>query len=94
MSRETSSDPSWYVIDHSTVSNFSSNKERSYNLFQNLSKYANVTKITEASGQSLSGQVYLGRPWRVLARVMYQYSTLTDVVNSKGWTTMADGATP
>lgn len=42
----------------------------------------------------LEGEVYLGRPWRVLARVMYQNSELSNVINSAGWTTMADGATP
>ncbi|KAF2443760.1 carbohydrate esterase family 8 protein [Karstenula rhodostoma CBS 690.94] len=67
-SRETSSDPAWYVFDHST--------------------------ITAAPGANLKGAVYLGRPWRVLSRVMYQNSVLTDVVNAKGWTDMADGATP
>ncbi|KIM22427.1 carbohydrate esterase family 8 protein, partial [Serendipita vermifera MAFF 305830] len=67
-SRETSSDTSWYVFDHST--------------------------ITAASGASVVGKVYLGRPWRVLARVIYQNSVLTNVVNAAGWTTMADGATP
>lgn len=42
----------------------------------------------------LTGKVYLGRPWRGLARVMFQTSTLSDVVNADGWTTMADDATP
>ncbi|KAF2638676.1 putative pectin methylesterase [Massarina eburnea CBS 473.64] len=50
--------------------------------------------ITAASGVSVAGKVYLGRPWRVLARVIYQNSVLTNVVNAAGWTTMADGATP
>ncbi|KAI1734898.1 pectin lyase fold/virulence factor [Xylaria scruposa] len=67
-SREDTSDTTWYVIDHST--------------------------ITSVSGTSLSGKVYLGRPWRVLARVIYQYSTLTSVVAAAGWTTLADNATP
>ncbi|KAL1601596.1 hypothetical protein SLS60_006511 [Paraconiothyrium brasiliense] len=67
-SRETSSDPAWYVFDHST--------------------------ITAAIGASVKGQVYLGRPWRVLSRVMYQNSVLTNVIAAKGWTEMADGATP
>jgi pectinesterase len=43
---------------------------------------------------SLEGDVYLGRPWRVLARVIFQNSVLSDVVNAAGWTTLADGATP
>lgn len=43
---------------------------------------------------SLAGKVYLGRPWRALARVIFQNSVLTDVVNPLGWTTLYDGATP
>ncbi|KAJ4177752.1 hypothetical protein NW755_013664 [Fusarium falciforme] len=50
--------------------------------------------ITSTGQSDLTGQVFLGRPWRVNARVMYQYSTLTKVVNAEGWAPMADGATP
>ncbi|KAI1120378.1 pectin lyase fold/virulence factor [Nemania abortiva] len=50
--------------------------------------------ITSVSGTTLSGNVYLGRPWRVLARVIYQYNTLTSVVAPAGWTTLAADATP
>ncbi|KAF9891455.1 hypothetical protein FE257_003921 [Aspergillus nanangensis] len=50
--------------------------------------------ITAASGASVDGKVFLGRPWRPLARVIYQYSTLTGVVHPEGWAPMADGATP
>lgn len=51
--------------------------------------------VTGASGVSgLAEKVYLGRPWRVLARVVFQNSKLADIVNPKGWTTMAEGATP
>ncbi|GFF50359.1 probable pectinesterase A [Aspergillus udagawae] len=46
------------------------------------------------SGLDLASQVYLGRPWRVLARVIYQNSALSNIINPKGWTTMAAGATP
>jgi pectinesterase len=46
------------------------------------------------SGLNLTGKVYLGRPWRVLARVIYQNSELSNIINPKGWTTMAAGATP
>ncbi|KAF1999966.1 carbohydrate esterase family 8 protein [Amniculicola lignicola CBS 123094] len=67
-SRENSTDPAWYVFDHSTV--------------------------TTASGVSLSSSVYLGRPWRVLARVIYQNCVLGGIINAAGWTTMAEGATP
>lgn len=50
--------------------------------------------ITAASGVDLTGEVYLGRPWRVLARVIYQNSELSGIINSEGWTTMAENATP
>ncbi|AEO61202.1 carbohydrate esterase family 8 protein [Thermothelomyces thermophilus ATCC 42464] len=50
--------------------------------------------IRAAAGISLAGKVFLGRPWRVLARVIFQNSELTDVVHPEGWTTMAAGATP
>ncbi|KAJ5612284.1 pectinesterase A [Penicillium lagena] len=50
--------------------------------------------VNAASGTSLEGEVYLGRPWRVLARVIYQNSELGSLINAKGWTTMAEGATP
>ncbi|GMF75367.1 unnamed protein product [Aspergillus oryzae] len=50
--------------------------------------------IKAASGVDLTSDVYLGRPWRVLARVIYQYSVLPDIINAKGWHSMADGATP
>lgn len=46
------------------------------------------------SGLDLAGDVYLGRPWRVLARVIYQNCELSDIINAAGWTTMAEGATP
>ncbi|KAJ4414070.1 hypothetical protein N0V82_008144 [Gnomoniopsis sp. IMI 355080] len=49
---------------------------------------------SEDATEDLSGEVYLGRPWRVLARVMFQRSTLSDIINADGWTTMADDATP
>nr|AKH40276.1 pectin methyl esterase CE8 [Talaromyces purpureogenus] len=50
--------------------------------------------IKAASGLDLAGAVYLGRPWRVLARVIYQNSVLGSLINAKGWTTMAANATP
>ncbi|KFY04554.1 hypothetical protein O988_00695 [Pseudogymnoascus sp. VKM F-3808] len=50
--------------------------------------------VTAASGASVTGIVFLGRPWRVCARVIYQFSTLTNVVNAKGWAPMTAGATP
>ncbi|KAI9042338.1 putative pectin methylesterase [Aspergillus affinis] len=52
--------------------------------------------ISAAPGleDELAGKVYLGRPWRVLARVIYQNSELSGIINEAGWTTMAEGATP
>ncbi|OQE16325.1 hypothetical protein PENFLA_c028G07366 [Penicillium flavigenum] len=50
--------------------------------------------VKAASSAIEDGTVFLGRPWRVLARVIFQNSSLRSVVNPKGWTTMADGATP
>lgn len=66
-SRETT-DSTWYVIDHSTV--------------------------TATSSYTATGGVYLGRPWRVLARVIYQNSALGAIINAAGWTTLAADATP
>ena len=51
------------------------------------------SKVT-SSVSGLTGKVYLGRPWRVLARVVYQRSELGDTIHPQGWTTMAEGATP
>ncbi|KAF5249387.1 hypothetical protein FANTH_5268 [Fusarium anthophilum] len=50
--------------------------------------------ITPTGTQDLTNKVYLGRPWRVNARVMYQYSTLTNVVRPEGYAPMAEDATP
>uniref|UniRef100_A0A093VIU4 Pectinesterase n=1 Tax=Talaromyces marneffei PM1 TaxID=1077442 RepID=A0A093VIU4_TALMA len=50
--------------------------------------------ITAASGYSISEKVYLGRPWRQYARVIFQTSNLTNIINAAGWTTLYTGATP
>ncbi|KAK6531838.1 hypothetical protein TWF694_003003 [Orbilia ellipsospora] len=51
--------------------------------------------IDKSSASSIgSGSVYLGRPWKVLARVLYQRCTMSNIINAAGWTTMAAGATP
>ncbi|KAJ7851607.1 pectin methyl esterase [Mycena olivaceomarginata] len=68
-SRDSTTDPSYYVIDSST--------------------------ITSAPGApSLVGDVYLGRPWRMYARVVFQNSVLPNLINPIGYTTLAAGATP
>lgn len=46
----------------------------------------NSCAIAAASGQSVAdGAYYLGRPWTEYARVVFQYTTMTDVINSAGW---------
>ncbi|KAF8913661.1 pectin methyl esterase [Mucidula mucida] len=54
------------------------------------------SKIVQAASATsdLTSAVYLGRPWRVLARVVFQRSVLPDLINPKGYTTLADNATP
>ncbi|KAK0476701.1 pectin methyl esterase [Armillaria novae-zelandiae] len=47
-----------------------------------------------SSNSDLTEKVYLGRPWRVLARVVFQNSELPDLINPKGYTTLASNATP
>ncbi|KAF1913167.1 pectin lyase fold/virulence factor [Ampelomyces quisqualis] len=58
--RDSSSNPSYYVI--------------------------NKSKISAASGNSVpAGAYYLGRPWRNYARVVFQSTSMTNVVNAAGW---------
>jgi pectinesterase len=85
-SRELATDTTWYVIDHSTVSTNPS--------LRILNGPTDTSQVTEVSGASLTGKVYLGRPWRNLSRVIFQNSVLTGVVAPTGWTTLSAGATP
>ncbi|KAH7379591.1 pectinesterase-like protein [Pyrenochaeta sp. MPI-SDFR-AT-0127] len=58
--RDSSSNPSYYVI--------------------------NKSKVSAASGNSVaSGAYFLGRPWRNYARVVFQSTSMTNVINSAGW---------
>lgn len=58
--RDSSSNPSYYVINNS--------------------------KVAAASGNSVTaGAYFLGRPWRNYARVVFQNTALSNVVNSAGW---------
>jgi pectinesterase len=82
-SRSNATDSHWYVIDHSTVCTES-----------DLVFIAKLEKVTSTSGVTLTGKVYLGRPWRQYSRVIYQNSVLTGVVAAAGWTTLWGGATP
>lgn len=53
-----------------------------------------LAQIQPATGYDLYQKVYLGRPWQDFARVIYQYSTLSDIINPLGWTTLDLDATP
>ncbi|KAK5127801.1 hypothetical protein LTR85_004917 [Meristemomyces frigidus] len=59
--RNSSSNPSWYVISNSTV--------------------AGINSTVDAQ----AGTNYLGRPWGIFARVVFQYTYLSDVINPAGW---------
>ncbi|KAJ7262945.1 pectin methyl esterase [Mycena rebaudengoi] len=50
--------------------------------------------ITSNSTTSLVGKVFLGRPWRMYARVVFQNSVLPNLIAPAGYTTLAAGATP
>ncbi|KAJ4188416.1 hypothetical protein NW755_006576 [Fusarium falciforme] len=54
----------------------------------------NNSTIEAAAGYTATGGVYLGRPWGVDARVIYQYCSLSNIINAHGWNTMAPSATP
>ncbi|CAK5271201.1 unnamed protein product [Mycena citricolor] len=54
----------------------------------------NQATLTTASGAgSLTGQVYLGRPWSQYARVVYTYTTMGAHINGAGWSQWS-AATP
>ncbi|KAI9655347.1 MAG: hypothetical protein M1821_005494 [Bathelium mastoideum] len=57
--RSSSSDPSYYVINNSTIAGQTSSVA--------------------------SGSHYLGRPWGDYARVAFQFTSMTNVINSAGW---------
>ncbi|KAH6887403.1 family 8 carbohydrate esterase [Thelonectria olida] len=46
----------------------------------------NECDIAAADGESVSsGAYYLGRPWRQDAQVIFQYTSMSSVINSAGW---------
>jgi pectinesterase len=99
-SRGTTADDVWYVFDHSTVSsliihNLSTPVPADSVIVKVAKEFVPLRpQIRAAAGINLAGKVFLGRPWRVLARIIFQNSELTNVVHPEGWTTMATGATP
>ena len=53
----------------------------------NVSFYVfNSSSIAAASGHNVAnGAYYLGRPWRDHARVVFQHTSMSSVINSAGW---------
>lgn len=53
----------------------------------NVSFYVfNNSSIAAASGHKVAnGAYYLGRPWRDHARVVFQHTSMSAVINSAGW---------
>jgi pectinesterase len=46
----------------------------------------NKSKISAANGNNVAaGAYYLGRPWRNFARVVFQSTSMTNVINGAGW---------
>ncbi|KAF2143505.1 carbohydrate esterase family 8 protein [Aplosporella prunicola CBS 121167] len=53
----------------------------------------NNSNVAAADGNSVkAGAYYLGRPWRQYARVVFQHTALSDVINAEGWHTMSSGS--
>jgi len=44
-----------------------------------------VINNSEINGSSKDGSYYLGRPWRNYARVVFQNTKMSAVINAKGW---------
>lgn len=52
----------------------------------------NNANVAAADGHDVpDGAYYLGRPWREYARVVFQNSELSAVINSEGWRVWNDG---
>lgn len=48
----------------------------------------NKSTVSAAPGNNVpNGAYYLGRPWRNYARVVFQQTSLSAVINTQGWTT-------
>ncbi|KLU83158.1 pectinesterase [Magnaporthiopsis poae ATCC 64411] len=52
----------------------------------------NSCNIQAAAGNNVpAGAYYLGRPWRAYARVVFQHTSMTNVINQAGWTIWNSG---
>ncbi|KAH8664748.1 family 8 carbohydrate esterase [Ilyonectria robusta] len=66
-------------IGYITANGRDSSSGVSYYVFNNCN-------IAAASGNSVTnGAYYLGRPWRAYARVVFQKTSMSSVINSAGW---------
>ncbi|KAH6972290.1 family 8 carbohydrate esterase [Ilyonectria sp. MPI-CAGE-AT-0026] len=66
-------------IGYITANGRDSSSGVSYYVFNNCN-------IAAASGNSVTnGAFYLGRPWRAYARVVFQKTSMSSVINSAGW---------
>ncbi|KAJ7593819.1 pectin methyl esterase [Mycena floridula] len=55
--------------------------------------HSSIVQAADATSD-LTSKVYLGRPWREFARVVYQNCALPALINPIGWTTLASPAEP
>ncbi|KAG6009426.1 hypothetical protein E4U21_002341 [Claviceps maximensis] len=69
------------VVGHITASGRDSEQNPNFYVF-------NRAKIGAAPNQQVKvASYYLGRPWRSYARVVFQRSEMSNVINPKGWST-------
>ncbi|KAK2015229.1 pectinesterase, partial [Colletotrichum eremochloae] len=67
-------------IGYITANGRPSASDKSYYVF-------NGCTIAAAAGNNVpAGAFYLGRPWRQFAQVVFQRTTMSDAINSAGWT--------
>ena len=53
----------------------------------------NNSTVAAASGVTVTdGAFYLGRPWEDYARVAFQMTSLSAVINAKGWSEWSSSA--
>ncbi|KAF2877537.1 pectin methylesterase [Massariosphaeria phaeospora] len=70
-------------LGYITANGRDSNSNPSYYVINN-------SNVAAAAGNSVaSGAYYLGRPWRNYARVVFQKTSMSNVINAAGWKTWA-----
>ncbi|KAK1981192.1 pectinesterase [Colletotrichum cereale] len=72
-------------IGYITANGRQSASDKSYYVF-------NSCNIAAAAGNSVpAGAYYLGRPWKEFAQVVFQKTTMSEAINSAGWTKWNNG---